>query len=598
MEEIKEELNKIVEFYDKKNSLNELDKAIKEKKDNVEELKKQIQLKSQGPLKDIATEKYEEAEKELEEMKKDRENKANETEKKLEDFKKDVLAKIRKEMKKYKRKKEIDNLKSSKQAYQKMAYNAKRTVVRLVNDFNDGKIIDQSQLANAKQEMKDCEKREKKLEKEIEGYIEIDSNIEQYEYLEELKSKMTGLRLEILEDRFDIKDLKEKNKKQKGPKSTKSELKEPKVENLDIQIETKATQKIDEKLLDDWNKDIENEKTEVENEEPEVENEKPEVENEKPEKVEPDKELLEKAEAARKQIDKMQFDSTNDKNNTVIHYFTADSKGHLEVAKYKFRDGEKEQIIIDALKTAYPNMKDQELSNEFAKYKNADPNIVKLLAEKGNANRLVEYGNLLNKKIIKKDKAKEPLYIEYDISKLSKSNMSDEEKQELENYAFQHRDIAKIKKNLLQTIKFAFRSFKEKTIKSKNVKALNPGVTVAALEDKGLSDDTKQKIQNMVDEKNKRFDEKNKRFAEIAKRANDEFLKQTDSWRESIKTENSDNKIETKAVENLEKNSDKGKTDLAEKIKNNSNLTKKEKEEMLKTLNYKEKETDNDLEND
>lgn len=186
------------------------------------------------------------------------------------------------------------------------------------------------------------------------------------------------------------------------------------------------------------------------------------------------------------------------------------------------------------LKTYKEQKKQVKTEGKKLEFQYADPNIV--VALKNNPEKLQEYADFLNgkKKIDKENKMS--FNIKYDIRGLSKSEMSDEEKQQIEDYAFIHRNIAKIKKNPLQAIKFAFRGLLEKFRK---VKALPAGNLIK--EEYTMSDEGKEsfdkayeqskafkeslKVEEKEEKTNINIDEKMNRYEELAKKINDSFDK-------------------------------------------------------------------------
>ncbi len=192
------------------------------------------------------------------------------------------------------------------------------------------------------------------------------------------------------------------------------------------------------------------------------------------------------------------------KNNLVpvIRYTTLDASEHeFKNVHYEYTQEKKEEVLKSYLSDIYPKMEfnSEEEKQELKKYEKADINIVNLL--RNDKESLEEYIALLNGE---KQKDENSLEIVYDIRKLSKSNISKEEKANLENCAFEHRHIAKVKKNMLQTIKFAFKGFKERINNSRNIKAL-PETTELVKNKKeveGIDPETSKKIDDMIKEKN------------------------------------------------------------------------------------------------
>ena len=137
----------------------------------------------------------EKASEEFEEMKSEKESQQNDLNEKFENSKSDLISSIDEEMSKYKKKSEIDNLKSQKQAYERIAENAQKTIDNAIRNFNEGKQINQTIVDNAREELKTNKEKATEVESKLEGYIELESNLEQYKDLEYLKTRTQGLRV-------------------------------------------------------------------------------------------------------------------------------------------------------------------------------------------------------------------------------------------------------------------------------------------------------------------------------------------------------------------------------------------------------------------
>ena len=150
--------------------------------------------------------------------------------KKFQDSKDELVEKIDEEMARYKRKSELDQLRSNKFAYEKVAENAQKTIEKIMQEFNQGKIIDQSLLVNARKEVEENTKKAEEIGKELDGYIELESNIEQYTELEYLKTRTIVLQIEDLkpdlESKFIENNIKEDNIEKQSNKKEVEEVKE------------------------------------------------------------------------------------------------------------------------------------------------------------------------------------------------------------------------------------------------------------------------------------------------------------------------------------------------------------------------------------
>ena len=196
MEEIKNKIEEMIKVAENKQKIDELDNSVKEKEKELEQLGKELSLSMIGTVdKQMKKEEVEKASEEFEEMKSEKESQQNDLNEKFENSKSDLISSIDEEMSKYKKKSEIDNLKSQKQAYERIAENAQKTLDNAIRDFNEGKQINQTIVDNAREELKTNKEKATEIERKLEGYIELESNLEQYKELEYLKTRTQGLRV-------------------------------------------------------------------------------------------------------------------------------------------------------------------------------------------------------------------------------------------------------------------------------------------------------------------------------------------------------------------------------------------------------------------
>ena len=196
MEEIKNKIEEMIKVAENKQKIDELDNSVKEKEKELEQLGKELSLSMIGTVdKQMKKEEVEKVSKEFEEMKSEKESQQNDLNEKFENSKSDLISSIDEEMSKYKKKSEIDNLKSQKQAYERIAENAQKTIDNAIKDFNEGKQINQTIVDNAREELKTNKEKVAEIESKLEGYIELESNLEQYKDLEYLKTRTQGLRV-------------------------------------------------------------------------------------------------------------------------------------------------------------------------------------------------------------------------------------------------------------------------------------------------------------------------------------------------------------------------------------------------------------------
>lgn len=196
MEEIKNKIEEMIKVAENKQKIDELDNSVKEKEKELEQLGKELSLSMIGTVdKQMKKEEVEKASEEFEEMKSEKESQQNDLNEKFENSKSDLISSIDEEMSKYKKKSEIDNLKSQKQAYERIAENAQKTIDNAIRNFNEGKQINQTIVDNAREELKTNKEKATEVESKLEGYIELESNLEQYKDLEYLKTRTQGLRV-------------------------------------------------------------------------------------------------------------------------------------------------------------------------------------------------------------------------------------------------------------------------------------------------------------------------------------------------------------------------------------------------------------------
>lgn len=185
MEEIKNKIEEMIKVAENKQKIDELDNSVKEKEKELEQLGKELSLSMIGTVdKQMKKEEVEKASEEFEEMKSEKESQQNDLNEKFENSKSDLISSIDEEMSKYKKKSEIDNLKSQKQAYERIAENAQKTIDNAIRNFNEGKQINQTIVDNAREELKTNKEKATEVESKLEGYIELESNLEQYKDLE------------------------------------------------------------------------------------------------------------------------------------------------------------------------------------------------------------------------------------------------------------------------------------------------------------------------------------------------------------------------------------------------------------------------------
>ena len=233
----------MIKVAENKQKIDEIDNSVKEKENELEQLGKELQLSMLGTVdREIKKEQVEKASKEFEEIKKEKERQQKDLNEKFENSKSDLISSIDEEMSKYKRKSKIDNLKSQKQAYERVAENAQKTIENAIKDFNEGKQINNAIVDNAREELKANKEKAAEIENQLERCIEIESNLEQYKDLEYLKARTQGLSVTGIDKNFESKFVskyfedkeKENKKEQKNneenlniiPESSKDESKQ------------------------------------------------------------------------------------------------------------------------------------------------------------------------------------------------------------------------------------------------------------------------------------------------------------------------------------------------------------------------------------
>ena len=153
--------------------------------------------------------------------------------------------------------------------------------------------------------------------------------------------------------------------------------------------------------------------------------------------------------------------------------------------------GDRSELIKNAdIKSIFKN------EEECKKFEKADPNIIRAL--KDDKEKLEMYANVLNGNISKEDFS-EILNIVYNIKGIGQSDLGKEEKKAMENYAYEHRNIAEIKSNIFQKIKFAFRGFKERVEKNRKTKMLTAGIKTAPIKDEDEGKNIKENNINSME---------------------------------------------------------------------------------------------------
>lgn len=482
MEKIKDELKKLEDLFEQNKKTNEMKEKLNEKEKMVDEKRIKVRNATTDELKKEAESDLEKEKHEYFDMQDEIKDREFEYNKKREELKKSLKSKIESQLKKYKPKSELDNLKSQRDAYERVAYKAEKTVQRIVDDFNNGKQIDQNILNNAKEEIKLNKEKANKVQEEIDKYIEIESNEEDYIILHNVLAPKMSLEK--------IYDTLNEYSKQKSEKPT--------VENNELTKEQELINHIEK-----WKKELNNPETSDVRKETlknlinysEEELKKLQTKgNSKGEYGNLYEDYVNNYNKLSKKIDDVSI-SPNLSRDAIIKYTTADNvkhpllKGEEPIyASYIYNAEENKMSIKNDLKELFVRngmekgpLLDEKVNKEYEKYKKADPNIVRLLVETNNKDRLNEYIDRLNepKANKKTDKYGEnPLEIVYDIRKLSKSGMSKEAQKNFEEIAFQHRHIATIKKSIPQSIKFAFKGLAEKISNIGKTKALPAGEEV------------------------------------------------------------------------------------------------------------------------
>lgn len=154
MEGLKNEIEKIVNLSTQKEQIDELKNELKEKETELKGLNQELQLTMIGTMdRDIKKEQVENASKEYDDIKQNKEQSEEKLKEEFNTRKTSLVSAIDEQMSKYKRKNEIEQLKSQKTAYEKVAENAQKTIDKALKDFNEGKQINQSILNNAREEL-------------------------------------------------------------------------------------------------------------------------------------------------------------------------------------------------------------------------------------------------------------------------------------------------------------------------------------------------------------------------------------------------------------------------------------------------------------
>lgn len=273
------------------------------------------------------------------------------------------------------------------------------------------------------------------------------------------------------------------------------------------------------------------------------------INNEKEEKNETkDNDFAKKVQEAQNTVTEIKINSkkynSDIEKDKMIEYTTEDARQHFSNASYGVESDYdwKKLNITKYLKKAFPESDEKKLEE----FKNADPNIVKILSN--NPKQLQEYADFLNGKKEKNEKMS--FNLEYNI----RGKMPNEQKKDLEEYAFINRNIAKVKKTPIQAVKFAFKGLLEKFRKVKALPSADLIKTVP-VKDEDMEKITKKNIERNMEtekffsDKVKTIDKKNKTTTvvkpEMYRNSYDDII----SFGEKYKVDNSDNHIENVATE-------------------------------------------------
>lgn len=166
MEKIKNKIERMAELSIKKEQLDELTIKLNEKEKRLKDLNQELQLTMIGSIdRKIKNEEVEKANKEFEDMKQEKIDSKEKLNEEFESRRESLLSEIDTEMSKYKEKSELEQLISQKNAYEKVAENAQKTIDNALKDLEEGKDINQALLANAREELKANKSKSEELRK-------------------------------------------------------------------------------------------------------------------------------------------------------------------------------------------------------------------------------------------------------------------------------------------------------------------------------------------------------------------------------------------------------------------------------------------------
>ena len=197
MEEILNKMDEMLELENEKDSLNNKETQIQEMTNNIEEAYREKSRLTDNMLKDLKQEEIEQQEVKLEAIKNEAENDKENFKTEFQAKKSDLMNAIKQEKEKYMRQSEIDALnkeladdEKKKEAYQKVADNAKMTIDKIKQEMQNGDFKNIHLLKNAQTEYDANMLKVESLENEL---SDRKQTIAEYKAVEQYKDEYSDL---------------------------------------------------------------------------------------------------------------------------------------------------------------------------------------------------------------------------------------------------------------------------------------------------------------------------------------------------------------------------------------------------------------------
>lgn len=214
MEEILKRMEEMLELVNSKENSKKEMAQVQEMKENVEKSYREKNLIMDSMLKDLKQEEIEKEENKLNEFKKTAEENQKNLMAEVDSRKGNLIKAIENEKAKYKRQSEIDSLneevnqeENKKEAYQKVADNAKKTIDKIQNELAEGDFKNVHLLKNVQEEynanllqIQSMENKINEQRKIIENYKAVEKYSDEYADLVHFEARMRGISYDNFEE--------------------------------------------------------------------------------------------------------------------------------------------------------------------------------------------------------------------------------------------------------------------------------------------------------------------------------------------------------------------------------------------------------------